>query len=132
MCIRDSRTAVYLRAARAPDATPPRTVSRMSGALSYSSSLSSDEVLSAAQTSLRKRRYRVRRVGDTVCAERGYIRELGNLSFHVALLGVLLAVGFGSLLGHSGTAIVVEGQGFSNTLTPVSYTHLTLPTILRV
>jgi len=111
------RTAVYLRAARAPAATPPRTVSRMSGALSYSSSLSSDEVLSAAQTSLRKRRYRVRRVGDTVCAERGYIRELGNLSFHVALLGVLLAVGFGSLLGHSGTAIVVEGQGFSNTLT---------------
>ena len=111
------RTAVYLRAARAPAATPPRTVSRMSGALSYSSSLPTDDVLSAAETSLRKRRYRVRRVGDTVCAERGYIRELGNLSFHVALLGVLLAVGFGSLLGHSGTAIVVEGQGFSNTLT---------------
>ena len=111
------RTAVYLRAAQAPAATPPRTVSRMSGALSYSSSLPTDDVLSAAETSLRKRRYRVRRVGDTVCAERGYIRELGNLSFHVALLGVLLAVGFGSLLGHSGTAIVVEGQGFSNTLT---------------
>ena len=111
------RTAVYLRAARAPAATPPRTVSRMSGALSYSSNLPTDEVLSAAETSLRKRRYRVRRVGDVVCAERGYIRELGNLSFHVALLGVLLAVGFGSLLGHSGTAIVVEGQGFSNTLT---------------
>lgn len=111
------RTAVYLRAARAPAATPPRTVSRMSGALSYSSSLPTDEVLSAAETSLRKRRYRVRRVGDTVCAERGYIRELGNLSFHVALLGVLLSIGFGSLLGHSGTAIVVEGQGFSNTLT---------------
>src|SRR5665811_1552148 len=117
MCIRDSRTAVYLRAARAPAATPPRTVSRMSDALSYSSSLPTDDVLSAAETSLRKRRYRVRRVGDTVCAERGYIRELGNLSFHVALLGVLLSIGFGSLLGHSGTAIVVEGQGFSNTLT---------------
>jgi cytochrome c biogenesis protein len=111
------RTAVYLRAARAPAATPPRTVSRMSGALPYSSGLSRDEVLSSAETSLRKRRYRVRRVGDTVCAERGYIRELGNLSFHVALLGVLLSIGYGSLLGHSGSAIVVEGQGFSNTLT---------------
>jgi cytochrome c biogenesis protein len=66
---------------------------------------------------MRKRRYRVRRVGDVVCAERGYTRELGNLSFHVALLGVLLAIGYGSLLGHSGSAIVVEGQGFSNTLT---------------
>jgi len=111
------RTAVYLRAARAPAATPPRTVSKMSGASVYSSSLSTDEVLTRAQESMRKRRYRVRRVGDVVCAERGYTRELGNLSFHVALLGVLLSIGYGSLLGHSGSAIVVEGQGFSNTLT---------------
>jgi cytochrome c biogenesis protein len=111
------RTAVYLRAARAPAATPPRTVSKMSGALAYSSSRSADEVLTQAQAGMRKRRYRVRRVGDVVCAERGYTRELGNLSFHVALLGVLVAIGYGSLLGHSGTAIVVEGQGFSNTLT---------------
>jgi len=111
------RTAVYLRAARAPAATPPRTVSKMSGALAYSSTLSTDEVLTRAQAAMRKRRYRVRRVGDVVCAERGYTRELGNLSFHVALLGVLVAIGYGSLLGHSGTAIVVEGQGFSNTLT---------------
>lgn len=111
------RTAVYLRAARAPAATPPRTVSKMSGASAYSSSLPPDEVLSAAEASMRKRRYRVRRVGETVCAERGYTRELGNLAFHVALLGVLMSIGYGSLLGHSGTAIVVEGQGFSNTLT---------------
>ncbi len=111
------RTAVYLRAARAPAATPPRSVATMSGASAYSSSLAAADVLSQAQASMRKRRYRVRRVGDVVCAERGYLRELGNLSFHVALLGVLVAVGYGSLLGHSGTAIVVEGQGFSNTLT---------------
>ena len=111
------RTAVYLRAARAPAATPPRTVSKMSGAVSYRSTLDADDVLTQAQAAMRKRRYRVRRVGDVVCAERGYTRELGNLTFHVALLGVLLSVGYGSLLGHSGTAIVVEGQGFSNTLT---------------
>jgi cytochrome c biogenesis protein len=30
---------------------------------------------------------------------------------------VLVSIGYGSLLGFSGTAIVVEGQGFSNTLT---------------
>jgi cytochrome c biogenesis protein len=111
------RTSVYLRAVRAPAATPPRRVSGMSGAISYSSSTSSDEILTQAQAAMRKRRYRVRRVGDVVCAERGYTRELGNLTFHVALLGVLLSIGYGSLLGHSGTAIVVEGQGFSNTLT---------------
>ncbi|HET7725563.1 MAG TPA: cytochrome c biogenesis protein ResB [Propionibacteriaceae bacterium] len=111
------RTSVYLRALRAPAATPPRRVSRMSGAASYTASAPAEQLLTRAQESLRKRRYRVRRVGDVVCAERGYTRELGNLTFHVALLGVLLAVGYGSLLGHSGSAIVVEGQGFSNTLT---------------
>ena len=89
----------------------------MSGASAYTSSRSTDDVLTEAQAAMRKRRYRVRRVGDVVCAERGYTRELVNLSFHVALLGVLLSIGYGSLLGHSGTAIVVEGQGFSNTLT---------------
>lgn len=111
------RTAVYLRAAKAPAATPPRAVQRLSGARTYSSQGDPDDVLTRAETLLRKRRYRVRRVGDTVCAERGYTRELGNLTFHVALLGVLCAIGYGSLLGFSGTAIVVEGQGFSNTLT---------------
>ncbi len=111
------RTSVYLRAVRAPAATPPRPVSRMSGAISYRSSTPSDELLTQAQAAMRARRYRVRRVGDVVCAERGYTRELGNLTFHVALLGVLLSVGYGSLLGHSGSAVVVEGQGFSNTLT---------------
>ncbi len=111
------RTAVYLRAAKAPAATPPRPVQRLSGAVAYTSVGDEDDVLTKAQVLLKKRRYRTRRVGDTVCAERGYTRELGNLTFHVALLGVLCAIGYGSLLGFSGTAIVVEGQGFSNTLT---------------
>ena len=111
------RTSVYLRALRAPAAAPPRPVSRMSGAVSYVASAPSEELLTRAQAAMQKRRYRVRRVGDVLCAERGYTRELGNLTFHVALLGVLLAIGYGSLLGHSGSAIVVEGQGFSNTLT---------------
>lgn len=111
------RTAVYLRAVRAPAATPPRAVRKMATAVSYPSSGDADELLEKAQKALRSRRYRVRRVGDVVCAERGYTRELGNLTFHVALLGVLLAVGYGSLFGFTGSAVVVEGQGFSNTLT---------------
>ncbi len=111
------RTSVYLRALRAPAATPPRSVDKLSGAISYTSSGTPDDVLGRAEKALRAKRYRVRRVGDTVCAERGYSRELGNLTFHVALLGVLLSIGYGSLLGFTGTAIVVEGQGFSNTLT---------------
>jgi cytochrome c biogenesis protein len=51
-----------------------------------------------------------------VSAERGYLRETGNLVFHTALLGVLVAVGIGGGFGFSGQRVVVEGQSFVNTL----------------
>jgi hypothetical protein len=41
------RTAVYLRAAKAPAATPPRSVEKLSGAISYTSSGTPDDVLAA-------------------------------------------------------------------------------------
>ena len=50
----------------------------------------------------------------TVAAERGYLKESGNLLFHVALLGILLSFGAGQLLEYRGQAIVVEGRGFAN------------------
>ena len=49
-----------------------------------------------------------------VAAERGHLRETGNLAFHVALLVVLGGVAAGSLLGYRGTVIMTEGTGFSN------------------
>ena len=52
-------------------------------------------------------------------AERGYLRETGNLVFHVALVGVLIAVGFGGGFGFTGQRVVVEGQAFTNSL--ISY-----------
>jgi cytochrome c biogenesis protein len=58
------------------------------------------------------------RTGDGwVAAEKGYVRETGNLLFHVCLLVLLGAVAVGSLLGWRATVIVVEGRGFSNALT---------------
>ena len=53
---------------------------------------------------------------SSVSAERGYLRETGNLVFHTALLGVLVAVGFGGGFGYSGQRVIVEGQTFVNTL----------------
>lgn len=50
----------------------------------------------------------------TVAAERGYLRETGNLLFHLALLGLLVAVASGQLLHYRGQAIVTEGRGFAN------------------
>jgi len=46
--------------------------------------------------------------------ERGYLRETGNLLFHLALVGLLISVATGQLLHYRGQAIVVQGRGFAN------------------
>jgi cytochrome c biogenesis protein len=49
-------------------------------------------------------------------AERGFLREVGNLVFHTSLIGVLVSVAAGGLFGYSGQRILVEGDTFVNTL----------------
>ncbi len=61
---------------------------------------------------LRRRRFRtvVRETPDggwTVSAEKGYLKETGNLLFHFALLAVLVGVGFGHWYGWHGNRILV-------------------------
>ncbi|WP_149203990.1 cytochrome c biogenesis protein ResB [Actinotalea subterranea] len=53
----------------------------------------------------------------TVAAERGYLRESGNILFHLALVGILVSVATGQLLHHRGQVILVEGRTFANTVT---------------
>jgi cytochrome c biogenesis protein len=60
----------------------------------------------------------VERDGVTeVSAESGQLREFGNLLFHLAVVGVLVGVAVGALLGFRGSAVVTEGDDFSNVLT---------------
>lgn len=70
---------------------------------------------------LKKRGYRVDvRDGNggqsSVGAERGFLKELGNLVFHLSLIGVLVSVAVGGLFGYRGQKILVEGETFVNTL----------------
>lgn len=51
-----------------------------------------------------------------LAAEKGHIRELGNLIFHVSLVGILICVGFGAALTYRGQAIIVEGRSFTNSV----------------
>ena len=51
-----------------------------------------------------------------MAAERGYLREAGNLLFHLSVLVVLVGFAIGQLYGYKGGVITVVGQGFSNTL----------------
>ena len=116
------RTQVYGRALRAPAAAPPRPVQKLAGTVTGTTAGAVADVLGAAASHLAGRGFRTRTLGGatgsgTVAGEKGYLREAGNLAFHVALLGVLVTIAVGNLLGYRGSAIVVEGQGFSYTLT---------------
>ncbi|MFR9779719.1 cytochrome c biogenesis protein ResB [Micromonospora sp. MS34] len=64
---------------------------------------------------LRRRRWRVVIRGDEVSAEKGYLKETGNLLFHVSLVAVLLGVALGSWYGWHGIKLLVAGEGFCNT-----------------
>lgn len=52
----------------------------------------------------------------SVSAERGYLRETGNLVFHIALVGVLVSVALGGLFSFNGQRVLVEGESFFNQL----------------
>jgi cytochrome c biogenesis protein len=54
----------------------------------------------------------------TIAAERGYLKETGNLVFHTALIGVLVGVALGTLGGWHANRLLVQGddQAFCNTV----------------
>jgi cytochrome c biogenesis protein len=121
------RTRQHWRAMIAPPPSAPRRLERLAAFEELQSGQSVDEALESARSYLSSQRWRVRVAespredgGDGsrwVAAEKGYLRETGNLLFHLALVVVLVAVAVGGLFGWKGNVIVREGTGFSNTLT---------------
>jgi len=120
------RAAHHWRELRRPIAAAPRRLDRYEPTTA-SSALGRDDAVAAARVALRPRPgllgaisgYRVRVDGRedgavALAAETGHVRELGNLVFHAALVGVLLAMAAGDLLTFRGQAIVVEGRSFTN------------------
>lgn len=113
------RTGAYLRALRARPPKAPRNFGRLPASGSFTTERSPAEVLGAARTAVG--RARVDTVdgadGGELRAERGYLREFGNLLFHVSVIVVLVGVAVGSLFGYRGAAVVTEGDAFANSLT---------------
>ncbi|WP_406636426.1 cytochrome c biogenesis protein ResB [Pseudarthrobacter quantipunctorum] len=114
---------------------PPRTPKRLSRLPEYGTLVipagagipASDAIHNAAGL-LKKRGYRVEVRDDdgarpSLGAERGFLKEVGNLVFHTSLIGVLVSVAIGGLFGYSGQRILVEGDTFVNTL--VGYDQFT-------
>ncbi len=111
------RTFRQVGAARQQPPRAPRNLSRLPLARQMASPLPPDEALAAATTLLAGRRFRVRTGEGWVSAEKGYLREAGNLLFHLALLALLAAVGLGGLFGYKADRLLVSGQSFGNTVT---------------
>jgi cytochrome c biogenesis protein len=118
------RTRHHFQAMRS---RPPRTPARLQRLAGYTvrevEGATEAEAVDSAHAVLRRAGYRVERYDDprgrwsSVSAERGYLRETGNLVFHSALVGILVAVGVGGGFGYSGQRVLVEGsQGFANNL----------------
>jgi cytochrome c biogenesis protein len=111
------RTRVYWKALRAAPPAAPRNLERLPDSASFTTHESPDEVLERARGVLRRRRYRTVVAGGAVSAERGYLREAGNLVFHIAVLVVLAGFAIGSVWGYKGGVIVVKDGSFTNTPT---------------
>ena len=110
------RLRIYWRAMRAAPPRAPRNLGRLPQSRSFVLDDPPDVVLARARSVLRGKRFRVEVRDDTLSAERGYLREAGNLLFHVSVLVVLVGFALGQLYGYKGGVIVISGQGFSNSL----------------
>lgn len=105
----------YLALRARPPKTPVR-LERLPGFVTAATDADAATVVDTARDVLRRLGYRTEVYGDSVSAERGYLRETGNLVFHTALIGVLVSVGIGGGFGYTGQRVVVEGQRFVNVL----------------
>ncbi len=91
----------------------PRRLERLSSSASFFAAGAPTEVAADAVRRLRGWKTVTRTEEDgvvTVGAERGYLRETGNLVFHAALLVLLVGVAVGKLWGYQGTVLLTETQ----------------------
>ncbi|MGB3762163.1 MAG: cytochrome c biogenesis protein ResB [Ornithinimicrobium sp.] len=85
---------------------------------------SAQDLVVAARAVLKRHRYRLRdqppaadaspRERTAVAAETGYLKETGNLVFHIALLGVIISVAVGHLWGWRAEVILPEQASFTS------------------
>ena len=108
------RAMEHVRAMRAAPPPAPRHLLRLPDAGELTTPLPSDDALDAVEEELRVRRYQVVRREGELSAEKGHLKETGNLIFHLSLVALLLGLAGGKLWGYEGSILVTEGQGFCN------------------
>ncbi|MEU7583867.1 cytochrome c biogenesis protein ResB [Streptomyces sp. NPDC041068] len=101
----------------------PRKLTRLPAYTTWRTEAEPEQVHEAALAMLKERRFRSHTVpaagsgsSGSVAAEKGYLREAGNLIFHISLIVMLIAFAAGQLFKSEGGKLIMEGDGFSNTL----------------
>ncbi|MFF1698326.1 cytochrome c biogenesis protein ResB [Streptomyces sp. NPDC058257] len=100
----------------------PKRLDRLPAYTTWRTGAEPEQVHEAALGLLKGRRFRADLTtkggaGASVAAEKGYLREAGNLFFHISLIVLLVAFAVGALFKSEGGKLIVQGDGFSNTLT---------------
>ena len=112
------RTAEYAKALRAKPVLTPRNLARLPHHASAEDRREPAEVVAAAKERLRGWRLVEREEEGgalTVSAEKGFLRETGNLLFHFAMLGLIVALAIGKMINYEGQVIVLaNGSQFCN------------------
>ncbi|MEY2773603.1 MAG: hypothetical protein RJB51_1024 [Actinomycetota bacterium] len=111
------RAVDHYKELRSQPPAAPRNLSRLPVHLQWHSNATAEQVVSETAAAWKNRGWRVRQGEDWLSAEKGYARETGNLLFHLSLLVLLIAVGYGGAVGYRGTVIVREDAGFANNVT---------------
>ena len=109
------RTRVHVAALRSRPPRAPARLHRLDEHAQVTTDLAADEALEVARTVLRGKRFRLHSHDATsVSAESGYLRETGNLVFHLALTGIIVGMAVGHLFGWRGDVILAEGDKFAS------------------
>jgi cytochrome c biogenesis protein len=108
------RSFDYARGLRARPVATPRNLGRLPHHDSVAVDATPAEFLEATRRELRG--WRITQAVEpsgahTISAEKGYLREAGNLVFHFALLLLLVTFAIGKLLGYEGQVIVLANGG---------------------
>jgi cytochrome c biogenesis protein len=98
-------------------ALPPKTPKNLSRLEYHQSWPATREELVIAKAWFKAKKFRILESEGTISAEKGYLRETGNLFFHISLILILVGVLVGGLFGVRGSAIVSQGERFVNNST---------------
>ena len=114
----------HVRSLRATPVAAPRNLGRLPK--HHIAEVPGDVASAAAAVDAQLRGWRrtTRTDGEAteISAEKGYLREFGNIVFHFSLLGLLVAIAAGKLFSYEGNVIVIAngGPGFC-TASPAAF-----------